>query len=99
MKWQDLIDGKPGWRFQEFYHQRQALRRSLLAKYVMMIVGATVFLAGIILLLLPGPGLLVALLGASLFARESYAAARALDWLEMRIRSLIIWGYSLFWSA
>jgi hypothetical protein len=45
-------------------------------------------LAGLVLLPLPGPGLLVITAGVLLMAEESHAAARALDWLEVKARRL-----------
>ena|SRR5436190_4523926 len=89
--WHDLKHGQPGRRFQEHYLHRQAGRRGVLAKYATIIAGILVFLAGLVLMPLPGPGSLIAILGASLLAKEFHGAARALDWLEVRIRSLITW--------
>jgi hypothetical protein len=45
-------------------------------------------LAGVVLLPLPGPGLLVIAAGVLLMAEESHVTARALDWLEIQARKL-----------
>lgn len=47
---------------------------------------------GLFFLFIPGPGLLILLLGASLIAQESLLVARALDWTEIRLRKLLIWS-------
>ena len=98
-QWWALKCGKPGHRFQELHLRRQELRRGPLTRLIVKVVGAMIFFAGIVLLPLPGPGTLVALLGASLFAQESYGTARALDWLEVRFTRLMRWGFSFFGRA
>ena len=52
-------------------------------------VGAVLVAAGLFMLVAPGPGILVFLLGGALVAGESQPAARFLDALEVRIRRLI----------
>ena len=51
--------------------------------------GFAVLLAGAVMLIAPGPGILVFALGATLVAEESLWTARLLDRGELRIRSLI----------
>ena len=41
---------------------------------------------------IPGPGLPFVLIGAGLLADVSRPVARAMDWLEVRIRNVIAWG-------
>jgi hypothetical protein len=41
-----------------------------------------------VLLVLPGPGLLVGAIGAALLAGESKIVARGLDWLDLRVTRL-----------
>jgi Putative transmembrane protein (PGPGW) len=84
--WRELKAGKPGRRFQA-RHER-ARGGGALRKWGLIAGGALIVLAGIVLLPLPGPGLLVIAAGALLMAEESRAAARALDWLEMKARRL-----------
>ncbi|HWI35270.1 MAG TPA: PGPGW domain-containing protein [Burkholderiales bacterium] len=55
----------------------------------MIVAGALIALAGIVLLPLPGPGMLVIALGALLVAEESLSVAKALDALERRARPFI----------
>ena len=54
---------------------------------------------GAILLVLPGPGLPILLLGGGLIARESALAARVLDWAEVRLRAVVARGFHLWQQA
>ena len=54
----------------------------------MLAAGVLLMIAGVIALPLPGPGLAIMALGALLIAEESRAAARAFDWLELKLRHL-----------
>ena len=55
---------------------------------VLMIVGVILLATGALLVLTPGPGFVFLALGAGILARESAAAARAFDRLELRLRKL-----------
>ena len=55
----------------------------------MVVLGVLILLAGIVLLPLPGPGMLVVAAGALLMAEGSRAVAGLLDAIEVRVRSLI----------
>jgi hypothetical protein len=52
--------------------------------------------AGIIFLPAPGPGTIIFFIGASLIAQESFLAARALDWTELRLRKLAAWSLGVW---
>ena len=54
-----------------------------------MAVGLLTMLAGLVLLFIPGPGLLVLFAGAALVARESLWFCRLLDWAEQKSQPLI----------
>jgi hypothetical protein len=76
-----------GERFRTFYdrhHQRPHLVRSI----VTIGAGLLLIALGLLLLVLPGPGLLVAAIGAALLAGESLMVARAMDWLDARVTRL-----------
>ena len=45
----------------------------------------------VVLVFIPGPAVLFFFAGASLLASESRVVARALDWLEVRLRKVIHW--------
>ena len=87
-RWQELIGGRPGKRFQDYYLRRHSTGRGRLRKLLVMAVGTIIFAVGIFLLAAPGPGILLVLAGASMMAEESSHAARAFDMMELRIRRL-----------
>jgi uncharacterized protein (TIGR02611 family) len=86
--WQELRKAPPGRRFQQRFQRRRSAPRSALRKTGVLAGGALVVIAGVIALPLPGPGLVIMALGALLIAGESRAAARSLDWLEVKLRRL-----------
>ena len=68
----------------ERHHERPNLARRILT----IGAGIGLIVVGLLLLVLPGPGLLVAAVGAALLAEESLTVARALDWLDVRVTRL-----------
>lgn len=86
--WQRFKADPPGERFQEQFRRRR-LARGALQKALFIGGGALLMAAGFFFLFVPGPGLLVLLIGAILIAQQSLLAARALDWLEVRARKLL----------
>ena len=89
-RWRELRHGEPGRRFRARYERRHAQRRHAGGrKWAVIVAGALIALAGIVLLPLPGPGMLVIALGALLVAEESLTVAKLLDALESRGRALI----------
>jgi hypothetical protein len=85
--WRELADGTPGKRFQNRYEQKQRGGRSG-GRTLKWVAAALLIAAGVVLLVIPGPGTVLIALGAALLAEESASVARALDWTEMRIRRL-----------
>ena len=85
--WQELRRGKPGRRFQSRYERNQETRCGALRKWSLIALGLV--LAGLVFLPLPGPGMLIILAGAMLMAERSRAAARTLDWMELKVRRLV----------
>jgi len=49
-------------------------------------------IGGVILCLIPGPGVPLLILGAALLAERSRVMAKALDWLELKLRKVIAWA-------
>jgi uncharacterized membrane protein HdeD (DUF308 family) len=89
-RWRELRQGEPGRRFRARYERRHAKRRHAGGrKWAVIFAGALILVAGIVLLPLPGPGMLVVALGALLVAEESLTVARMLDALEVRGRAFI----------
>ena len=56
-------------------------QRNIIVRLVLITVGGIVFLAGLSMLILPGPGILVALVGLGILARE-------FEWADRLLRTL-----------
>jgi len=67
-----------GTRFRA-HHRRQREHPAMMRSVIAIGVGLLLFAAGLAMLVLPGPGLLVATIGAALIAGESLRVARWLD--------------------
>jgi hypothetical protein len=79
-----------GTRFR-VYHERLAQRKNLM-RTLLVVGGGLILLAlGMILLVLPGPGLLIAAIGAALIAGESLTVARILDRIDLGLTR--IWNH------
>ncbi len=90
--WRELKSGAPGERFQRLCRRRRERPSAQWKRVLMFTLGAAVFAAGVIMLAIPGPGLLAMLVGAGLMAVESSRTAKVLDWVELRLRPGIDWG-------
>jgi putative transmembrane protein PGPGW len=86
--WQVLKAAPPGERFQRLYWHRRQSRRSSLVKVGMIALGLLLAIAGLIMLVTPGPGMVFVLIGSGLLAQESLLVSRATDAAEFRIRPL-----------
>jgi uncharacterized protein (TIGR02611 family) len=93
--WRLLGSGKPGDRFERFYRNQQEGHRPI-RKFVSIVIGVAIVAAGLILLPAPGPGMLVVALGFGLLAREFLIVARALDWIEPKLRKALAAGKRLW---
>ena len=85
--WKEFERTPPGERFERMYRRRKtsgspALRVGLIAAGILLIVG------GVVLLAIPGPGLLVIAFGGALIAQQFLFVARAFDELELLLRKL-----------
>lgn len=85
--WKTFESAPSGERFERIYRRRKtsgspALRVGLIVAGIILIVG------GVVLLAIPGPGLLVIAFGGALIAQQFLFVARAFDWLEVRLREL-----------
>lgn len=94
--WKEFERSPPGERFERMYRRRRmtgsaAVRVGLIAAGVLLIVG------GIVLLAIPGPGLLVIAFGGALIAQQFLFVARAFDQLELLLRKLHRAGLA-FWK-
>jgi uncharacterized protein (TIGR02611 family) len=86
-QWRDLTKVVPGTRFQNRFQRRKERRRKPLLRAFYLILGAALLIAGIVLMPAPGPGFLIAFVGAGMIAEESLLAARAFDWVELKLRA------------
>lgn len=62
---------------------------ALIRRAIVAVVGGTITAIGVILLFIPGPGLLVVLLGLAILATEFAPARRARKWIERKARSVV----------
>jgi hypothetical protein len=91
-RWRRFSAAPPGQRFQAHFQRRQQTRPRELHRKILAIGGGVLIMgAGIFFMLAPGPGLLIFLVGALLVAEESLAAARLLDWADLRLQRLGAW--------
>jgi uncharacterized protein (TIGR02611 family) len=84
-QWRLFRDDKPGQRFRNY---RRNLHRhaSSAVRCVCVVAGLVLLAAGVVMLFMPGPGVLVIFLGLAMFAGESKALAGWLDRLEPALR-------------
>src|SRR4051812_42222743 len=89
-QWRDLRDASPGNRFQAQFErsQRANAHKSRFRRCVPVLAGAVLLIAGVILCFIPGPGLPLIFLGAGMLAERFRAVARAMDWLEVKLRKM-----------
>jgi len=87
MRLMDLTNGTPGRRFNDRYAHAQR-RRSRLAAALVIAGGIGLVIVGLLMLVSPGPGVLLMLFGAALLAGESARIARALDRMELALRAM-----------
>ena len=87
-QWRALRRARPGNRFQRRYESRKKERASPFWKPLYIVLGTTIFIAGLAMLPAPGPGFLILFVGAGMLAQESLWVARTMDVLEVKARAL-----------
>ena len=95
--WKAFEKAPPGQRFTRRYQARKTSGRPG-SRIVTVIVGLILIVGGAILLVIPGPGLLVIAFGGALIGQEFRWAAVALDWAEVTLRKAVRFGLR-FWKA
>jgi hypothetical protein len=93
-QWRKFKSGRPGHRFQDRYEQNRKTRtsQSWFVRLLKPAAGIVLIAAGILLCFIPGPGFPLIVIGAGLLANEARPIARAMDWLEIRIRKIWVWA-------
>lgn len=92
-RWQRFASVPPGQRFREHFKRRQASHPSSFHKRILaMGAGILIMGLGVVMLIAPGPGILVLVFGGMLVAQESLSAARMMDWADVRARRLAVRG-------
>ena len=83
-EWQTFKHDRPGCRFE---HQCDRMRNgSRKLMYLQVALGVLLLAGGVVLLFIPGPGLLLIVFGLGLVAGLSRPLARALDRMEPPVR-------------
>ena len=83
-EWHAFRADSPGERFRHHYERSQLTSHA--ARIARALVGIVLVAVGIVLLFIPGPGLLVAFFGFALLSSQSHVLASALDRAEPRVR-------------
>ena len=89
--WEEMKDDPPGERFQKHY-ERKKEEQDKGGRMKRWALCAGLILGGIVLMFIPGPAVLLFALAAALLAEDSLRIAKALDWLEVKVRAVIAWG-------
>jgi uncharacterized protein (TIGR02611 family) len=90
--WRRFKAGNPGQRFQQEFRRPRSAGRSPIQQALLILGGLLLMAAGLLLLFIPGPGLVFLFVGGFLIAQQSLVAARVLDWSEIRLRKLLAWS-------
>lgn len=89
-RWRKFSRGRPGHRFQQRYDLNCKDRKKRhWTRFLKPIAGLALFVIGVILCFLPGPGVPFLIVGGAFVADVSRPVARALDWTELTIRNCI----------
>jgi hypothetical protein len=83
-EWRCFRDDPPGERFERHHDRMQERSRALLI--IQVLLGVLLMAAGVVLLFIPGPGLLVMAFGLGLLAGTSRRIAKWMDRAEPRVR-------------
>lgn len=88
--WRGFSGGRVGHRFRDRYHRRRRDgERSGLSTALALTGGLALMLAGLVMVIMPGPGWITLFLGLGLVAGESLPTARLMDRAEVRGRKLL----------
>lgn len=83
-----IVNAKPGFRFRRgFIHMRRQYGSHWTLRFGLLVLGAILILAGVVMLVTPGPGWLFILAGVIMVTCVSYGFARKMDKAEKHIRT------------
>ncbi len=82
--WHRFRDAPPGQRFRAHYEHVQ--RESRAARAAHIVIGVLLIAAGIVMLFIPGPGILAILFGLAMIGGISRRIAERMDHGETRVR-------------
>jgi hypothetical protein len=85
-RWQCFRESAPGRRFQDRYER--TVNHVGWRRWGVIAAGTALCVIGTVMLVAPGPGVLLLAVGAFMLAEQSPLCARALDRLELRLRRL-----------
>ena len=97
-EWKAFEKAPAGKRFVRRYESRKRETGSRWKRVATIALGLGLIVAGAIMLVIPGPGILVVAFGGALFAQEFRWAAVALDWAEVRLRKVAQFA-ERFWKS
>jgi hypothetical protein len=86
-RWHSFKSSRPGRRFQDRYER--TANAAGWRRWAVLAAGTALSMVGLMMLVTPGPGVLLLAIGATLLAEQSLWAARLLDRLELRLRKLV----------
>jgi len=84
-EWTRFKDSPPGERF--ISYNRRVKKASTASRVLRIGVGLLLFAAGVIMLVIPGPGILFMVFGLACFGGESTWVSKLLDKLELKARA------------
>ena len=82
-EWRAFREQRAGTRFRRIHRRRAGRSSGRVMRIVVIVAGAVLTVVGLVMILLPGPGLLTMLAGVALIAGESLMVARQLDRLNL----------------
>ena len=86
-RWRCFRESTPGRRFQERYER--TVNHVGWRRWALIGTGGVLCAVGTVMLVAPGPGVLLLAVGAFMLAEQSLACAKALDRLELWLRRLM----------
>lgn len=88
-EYRQVKDDEPGHRFE--HHRERMKRKPTWFAAVRLVLGLVLVGGGVVLLFIPGPGLLAIVFGLALLAGMSTRAARVMDRIEPELRHCAQW--------